>query len=91
MTRPGLTHERLFAVFILGVVLFTPPFLGIFNGKALVLGVPVLALYLFTAWAIVIAVVAAIVHASDDSEEAKPGLDEPPRSDAGQPWSRERE
>lgn len=91
MTRPGLTHERLFAVFILGVVLFTPPFLGIFNGKALVLGVPVLALYLFAAWALLIAVVAAIVRAHDEGEDAKPSLDESPRADAGQPWPRERE
>lgn len=91
MTRPGLTHERLFAVFVLGIVLFTPPFLGIFNGKALVLGVPVLALYLFAAWALLIAVVAAIVRTGDDSEETRLGLDELPRPEAGQPWSRERE
>ena len=85
MSRPGLTQERLFAVFILGVVLFTPPFLGIFNTKSLVLGVPVLALYLFSAWAVLIAAVAAIVRASADSEDSRPGRDETPRIDAGQP------
>lgn len=89
MTRPGLTHERLFAVFILGIVLFTPPLLGIFNTKSLVLGVPVLALYLFTAWAILIAVVAAIVGASEDGEDVQAAQDDVPRGEAGPTVSRE--
>ena len=40
MSRPGLTHERLVALFLLGVFLFTPPFLGIFNTPDRILGLP---------------------------------------------------
>ena len=40
MSRPGLTHERLVALFLLGVLLFTPPFLGIFNTPDRILGLP---------------------------------------------------
>ena len=89
MSRPGLTHERLFAVFLLGVVMFTPPFLGIFNSRALVLGVPVLALYLFTAWAILIAAVGVIVTAGGEGDDAPPGGDDALRGEAGQPSPRE--
>ena len=40
MSRPGLTQERLVALFLLGVLLFTPPFLGIFNTPDRILGLP---------------------------------------------------
>ncbi len=31
MVRRGLTSERLIGLFLFGIVLFTPPLLGIFN------------------------------------------------------------
>jgi hypothetical protein len=65
MSRPGLTHERLMALFVLGVVLFTPPFLGIFNTPDRILGLPSLYLYLFAAWTLLIVLVALAIEGSD--------------------------
>jgi hypothetical protein len=69
MTRPGITTERLLALFLLAIVAFTPPFLGIFNTPRLILGIPLLYLYLFTVWGLLIALVALTVHGSSDDEE----------------------
>jgi hypothetical protein len=78
MNRPGLTSERLAALAALGAVLLTPPFLGIFNVPRLMLGVPLLALYLFLAWLVVIGLVARIVAADDDEEGEERGRDPGP-------------
>ena len=68
MSRPGLTHERLVALFLLGLLLFTPPFLGIFNAPDRVLGFPTLYLYLFASWTLLIALVALVIESSDPEE-----------------------
>lgn len=65
MSRPGLTHERLVALFLLGVFLFTPPFLGIFNTPDRILGLPSLYLYLFAAWTLLIVLVTLAIESSD--------------------------
>jgi hypothetical protein len=65
MSRPGLTHERLVALFLLGVFLFTPPFLGIFNMPDRILGLPSLYLYLFAAWTLLIVLVTLAIESSD--------------------------
>ena len=68
MSRPGLTHERLVALFLLGVFLFTPPFLGIFNTPDRILGLPSLYLYLFAAWTLLIVLVTLAIESSDADE-----------------------
>jgi hypothetical protein len=79
MSRPRLTHERLVALFLLGVFLFTPPFLGIFNTPDRILGLPSLYLYLFAAWTLLIVLVALAIESSDADDgparmaEAPPG------------------
>ncbi len=69
MSRAGLTNERLTALFILAVLVFMPPFLGIFNSATRVWGIPALYLYLFTAWAALIALMAIVVERSDATAE----------------------
>jgi hypothetical protein len=49
-------------LFIVGVVLFNPPILNLVGGS--VFGWPALFVYLFAAWAIVIAGVAIVVERS---------------------------
>lgn len=72
MPRPGRTGERLAALFILGTLLFNPPFLSIFNWATQVLGLPLLYFYLFLAWALVIAVTALLIERTEaDSERAQ--------------------
>ena len=63
MPDSGQRRERLAALFFLGVVLFNPPLLELFDGGAdsTVFGVPLLYAYLFFAWAVVIALIAAAI------------------------------
>jgi len=77
MSRPGLTHERLMALFLFGVLLFTPPFLGIFNTPSRILGLPTLYLYLFTAWTLLIVLVALVIESSD-ADDGPARTAEPP-------------
>ncbi|MEN8196566.1 MAG: hypothetical protein ABFS30_08620 [Pseudomonadota bacterium] len=57
--------ERSVGLFILGVVAFSPPFLLIFNAKATLLGVPLLYIYLFTAWAVLIGLTWLVAERAD--------------------------
>jgi hypothetical protein len=65
--RANLKSDRLVALFMLGFVLFNYPFLAVFNRARLVLGVPLLYLYLFVAWGAVIALAAVATTGSEDS------------------------
>jgi len=65
---PGIAGERFVALFILGVLLFTPPFLFIFDNSATVVGIPVLYLYLFVAWAALIGLMALAIEKMGDDE-----------------------
>jgi hypothetical protein len=78
MSRPGLTHERLVALFLLGVFLFTPPFLGIFNTPERILGLPSLYLYLFVAWTLLIVLVTLAIESSDAGDELARRAETPP-------------
>ena len=57
------TGERVGALFLLGLVLFNPLVIGIFDAgaDARVMGIPLLYLYLFAAWALLIALVAIAI------------------------------
>ena len=66
MKRANLKSDRLVALFMLGFVLFNYPFLAIFNHARLVLGVPLLYLYLFVAWGAVIALAAVATAGSEE-------------------------
>jgi len=54
VNRSGIASERLVVLFILGIFLFSPPFLFIFDTPDTLMGIPVLYLYLFFAWAVLI-------------------------------------
>jgi hypothetical protein len=66
MPAPGRTRELLVALFLLGALLFAPPLLLLFNQPTRILGVPILYLYLFAVWAVLIALVAFVVERADD-------------------------
>ncbi len=50
------TSRRLAALFVVGMAALYPPLLGAFNQPASFLGIPVLPLYLFTAWGVLVLV-----------------------------------
>jgi hypothetical protein len=60
MNRESRVTEQLVALFLLGALLLLPPVLLVFNRPVRVLGLPVLYLYVFAAWAMLIALTAAI-------------------------------
>lgn len=44
------SSRRLAALLVIGIAALYPPLLGAFNRPASFLGIPILPLYLFTAW-----------------------------------------
>jgi hypothetical protein len=50
------------ALFLLGVLLFNFPFLAVFSGTGALGGIPILYLYLFAAWSLLIFIAFLIVH-----------------------------
>ena len=60
-------RERLIALFLLGTALFSPPLLFLFDKPIRVIGLPILYLYLFLAWGMLIALVALAGKRDGDS------------------------
>ena len=58
MSRRGASGDRHLALFFLGVFLLSPPFLTLFSGDGMVFGVPLLFIYLFAAWGVLILLMA---------------------------------
>jgi hypothetical protein len=54
--------QRLVALFVAGALLLSWPLMALVNRAALVLGIPLLYLYLFAAWALLIALMAWAAH-----------------------------
>ena len=71
MQRTMLTIQRLAAVFLLGVVLFNYPVLALFDRAASFLGMPLVFVYLFLAWAVLIGLLAWVVERSERSERSE--------------------
>lgn len=60
MLRRAARRDRLIGLFVAGVVLLNPPILDLFGGT--IDGWPVLYIYLFVVWALLIAGVAFVVE-----------------------------
>jgi hypothetical protein len=69
--------ERLIALFLLGALAFSPAFLHIVRSDVFVLGLPLFYLYLFVAWAVLIAVAAVLVGRGGNNESSAPGRPHP--------------
>ena len=54
--------ERLVALFIFGCLLFNYPVLSLFNVAVVAFGVPVLYVYIFAAWALLVGLMALVVE-----------------------------
>ncbi len=66
MIRPSIKGQRLGALFLLGFLLLNYPLLTLFAGAGRVLGVPVLYVYVFLVWALLIGLMALVVEKRDD-------------------------
>jgi hypothetical protein len=58
----GRVNARLVVLAVLGFVLFNYPLLHVFDKHVLVLGVPLVWLYVFAAWGLLIALVGLTVR-----------------------------
>jgi uncharacterized membrane protein len=67
VSAPSRKAQKLAGLFLLGCLLFNYPLLALFNRHAFVLGLPLLFLYLFAAWALLIVLAFAVVvlHRTD--------------------------
>jgi hypothetical protein len=66
MNRAWMTGQRLVGLFLLGSVLFNYPLLYLFNLPVHVLGIPLLYLYIFIAWALLIGLMAWVIERQRD-------------------------
>ena len=73
MTRHQITRERLIALFFVGVLLFNPPLLAVFDLPDSWLGVPVLYVFLFAAWFGLILLLALVIESAAMEEPEEPG------------------
>lgn len=64
--RGALLHQRLLALFALGLLLLNFPLLALWDRDALVLGVPLFPLALFAIWALLIAALAWLMETAPD-------------------------
>ena len=62
--RSSISGQRLVALFLLGALLFNYPLLYLFNVDYYVLGVPLLYVYVFVVWALLIALTALVAERS---------------------------
>ena len=65
MQRNARKLPRLICLFGLGCLLFNFPLLSIFNLPVRIFGVPLLYVYLFVAWGLLIGLVAWVVEQAD--------------------------
>ena len=66
MGRPSLTAQRLLALFAAGWLLLNYPLLALFGRLGAVAGIPALYLYLFVAWALLVAGIALVLRRDAD-------------------------
>lgn len=62
MHRSDITGQRLVAIVLLGCVLFNYPVLSLFSKPAALFGIPLLYLYLFAMWALLIGLMAYLIE-----------------------------
>ena len=65
MEQFDVRGQRLAALCLLGLVLFSYPLLAVFNVQATVAGIPVLYVYFFVAWGALIGLMALVIERPD--------------------------
>ena len=71
MNSPGRTAEVTLVLFLLGLLAFNPPLLSIFDRSSFVLGMPLLYVYLFCAWGLMIALIARSAATAGKASDAQ--------------------
>lgn len=70
MTRETINGRRLASLCLLGMLLFNFPLLCLFNRAVLIAGIPLLYLYLFGTWTLIIALILVISRLKTERPQA---------------------
>ena len=70
MTPELMISRRLFALFLLGCLLFNYPILSLFNLDLFVFGFPLLYLYVFAAWTVLIVMIVFVMRPREITRSA---------------------
>ena len=62
MTLDSAISRRLFGLFLLGCILYNFPILSIFNRETFFFGIPVLYLYMFAVWLLLIVLIVIVTR-----------------------------
>lgn len=68
--------ERSVALFLLGVIAFSPPLIAVFAVAHRVLGIPMLYLYVFGMWALIVLLQALIARGAEVAARRPPPVGE---------------
>jgi hypothetical protein len=68
MRGRGSRKERLIAAFGLGLLLFMPPLLAVASRDVTIGGIPLLYLWLFGGWALLVGVLILVIERTSDED-----------------------
>ncbi len=71
MQKEGRQNERLVALVLIAALAFNGPLLSLFDSPVLIFGIPVLYLYLFIAWAVLIGLVRSAMQNQRSNERER--------------------
>jgi len=71
-------NKRLVSLFLLGAVFFNYPLLSLFNHKSYVLGVPILYLYIFSLWLLMIVLMIVITTRGNSPDNQRLSAEKAP-------------
>jgi hypothetical protein len=71
-------NKRLVSLFILGAVFFNYPLLSLFNHTSYILGFPVLYVYIFSLWLLMIVLMVVITTRRNHPDRQRPSNEQAP-------------
>jgi len=71
-------NKRLVSLFLLGAVFFNYPLLSLFNHKSYVLGFPILYLYIFSIWLLMIVLMIVITTRGNSPDNQRSSAEKAP-------------
>ena len=80
MTLDSAISRRLFGLFLLGFILFNYPILSIFNLEIFWFGIPMLYLYMFTAWFLLILLIGFVTRVTNFRDTLPSSLNRKPNN-----------
>lgn len=87
MTPENIKNKRLFCLFLLGCLIFNYPIISLFNHDIFVFGIPILFVYLFCSWALIIIAMIFITRINPKMQTKPTGKPKSHEKETGFPYS----